>query len=98
MENELEFYRTQRIRVLNLISDLNKELLLIKLDFVMGSTTSEEFVKLRDSIKFRIDVAKEVDEEMERLLNDLMMDELVRIEWAEEDDDDDDYDDYKPAW
>ena len=29
MENELEFYRTQRIRVLNLISDLNKELLVI---------------------------------------------------------------------
>ena len=64
MENELEFYRTQRIRVLNLISDLNKELLLIKLDFVMGSTTSEEFVKERDSIISRINVAKEVDAEL----------------------------------
>ena len=64
MENELEFYRTQRIRVLNLISDLNKELLLIKLDFVMGSITSEEFVKGRDSIISRINVAKEVDAEL----------------------------------
>ena len=64
MENELEFYRTQRIRVLNLISDLNKELLLIKLDFVMGSTTFEEFVKDRDSIISRINVAKEVDAEL----------------------------------
>ena len=63
----------------------------------MGDICFEEFVKLRDSIKFRIDVAKEVDEEMERLLNDLMMDELVRIEWAEEDEDDDDYD-YEPEW
>ena len=97
MENELEFYRSQRVRVFNLIRDLNKELILIKLDFVNGSISHEEFLDLRDSIKFRIDVAKEVDEEMERLLNDLMMDELARIEGAEEDDDDD-YDDYKPAW
>ena len=64
MENTLEFYRTQRVRVLNLINELNKELLLIKLDFVMGSTTFEEFLELRDSIKFRIDVAKEVDAEL----------------------------------
>ena len=64
MENTLEFYRTQRVRVLNLINELNKELLLIKLDFVMGSTTFEEFLELRDSIKFRIDVAKEVDAEI----------------------------------
>ena len=64
MENELEFYRSQRVRVLNLINELNKELLLIKLDFVMGSTTFEEFLELRDSIKFRIDVVKEVDAEL----------------------------------
>ena len=95
MENELEFYKSQRERVLNLINELNKELILIELDFVMGSTTFEEFVKLRDSIKFRIDVAKEVDEEMERLLNNLMMDELARIEWTEEDDE---YYDYGPWW
>ena len=64
MENELEFCRSQRVRVLNLIRDLNKELILVKLDFVNGSITSEEFLELRDSINFKIDVAKEVDEEL----------------------------------
>ena len=64
MENTLEFYRTQRVRVLNLIRDLNKELILIKLAFVTGSISHEEFLDLRDSIKFRIDVAKEVDDEL----------------------------------
>ena len=101
MENKIEFYRLEREKVLNLLRELKEELLLTKMNFLMGDIYFEEFVKLRDSIKFRIDVAKEVDEEMERLLNDLMMDELVRIEWAEDDDDDDDYDDYddyKPAW
>ena len=64
MENELEFYRSQRVRVLNLIRDLNKELILIKLDFVNGSISHEEFLDLRDSIRFKINVAKEVDEEL----------------------------------
>ena len=64
MENELEFYRTQRIRVLNLISDLNKELTLAKLDFVTGLLTSEEFMKARDYIGLKIDVANEVDKEI----------------------------------
>ena len=98
MENKIEFYRLERGKVLDLLRELKEELLLTKMNFLTGDICFEEFVKLRDSIKFRIDVAKEVDEEMERLLNDLMMDELARIEWAEEDDDDDDYDDYKPAW
>ena len=66
MENELEFCRSQRVRVLNLISDLNKELILVKLDFVMGSLTSEEFLELRDLINFKIDVAKEVEEELNK--------------------------------
>lgn len=66
MENELEFCRSQRVRVLNLIRDLNKELILVKLDFVMGSLTSEEFLELRDSINFKIDVAKEVEEELNK--------------------------------
>ena len=64
MENELEFYRSQRVRVLNLIRDLNKELILTKLDFVNGSISHEEFLDLRDSIRFKINVAKEVDEEL----------------------------------
>ena len=66
MENELEFCRSQRVRVLNLICDLNKELILVKLDFVMGSLTSEEFLELRDLINFKIDVAKEVEEELNK--------------------------------
>ena len=66
MENELEFCRSQRVRVLNLIRDLNKELILVKLDFVNGSLTSEEFLELRDSINFKIDVAKEVEEELNK--------------------------------
>ena len=99
MENRIEYYRLEREKVLNLLRELKEELLLTKMNFLMGDICFEEFVKLRDSIKFRIDVAKEVDEEMERLLNDLMMDELVRIEWAEEDDDDDhNYNDYGPWW
>ena len=64
MKNELEFYKSQRIRVLNLIRDLNKELILIKLDFVTGSISHEEFLDLIDSIRFKINVAKEVDEEL----------------------------------
>ena len=98
MENKIEFYRLERGKVLDLLRELKEELLLTKMNFLMGDISFEEFLELRDSIKFRIDVAKEVDEEMERLLNDLMMDELVRIEWTEDEDDDDDYDDYKPAW
>ena len=98
MENRTEFYRLERRKVLSLLRELNEELITTKMHFLMGDICFEEFIKLRDPIKFRIDVAKEVDEEMERLLNDLMMDELVRIEWAEEDDDDDDYDDYGPWW
>ena len=91
MENRIEYYRLERGKVLDLLRELKEELLLTKMNFLTGDICLEEFVKMRDSIKFRIDVAKEVDEEMERLLNDLMMDELVRIEWAEEDDDYDDY-------
>ena len=99
MENRTEFYRLERRKVLKLLRELNEESITIKMNFLMGDICFEEFVKLRDSIKFRIDVAKEVDEEMERLLNDLMMDELVRIERAEDDDDDDyNYNDYGPWW
>lgn len=94
MENRIEFYRLERGKVLNLLRELNEELLLTKMNFLMGSICFEEFVKLRDSIKFRIDVAKEVEEELERLLNDLMLDELVLREW----DEDDETDDYEPEW
>ena len=86
MENELEFWKSQRVRVLNLIRDLNKELILIKLDFVTGSISHEEFLDLRDSIGFKINVAKEVDEELERLLNNSLLEELALREWDEEDD------------
>ena len=96
MENKIEFYRLEREKVLNLLRELKEELLLTKMNFLMGDICFEEFVKLRDSIKFRIDVAKEVYEEMERLLNDLMMDELALRELAEEDDDDYNYDDDGP--
>ena len=96
MENRTEFYRLERRKVLKLLRELNEELITTNMNFLMGDICFEEFIELRNPIKFRIDVAKEVDEEMERLLNDLMMDELARIEWAEEDDDD--YDDYGPWW
>ena len=86
MENELEFCKSQRVRVLNLIRDLNKELILIKLDFVTGSISHEEFLDLRDSIGFKINVAKEVDEELEKLLNNSLLEELALREWDEEDD------------
>ena len=95
MENKIEFYRLERGKVLKLLRELNEELITTNMNFLMGDICFEEFIELRNPIKIRIDVAKEVDEEMERLLNDLMMDELVRIEWAEEDDD---YDDYEPEW
>ena len=97
MENRIEFYRLERGKVLNLLRELNEELLTTKMCFLMGDICFEEFVKLRDSIKFRIDVAKEVAEELERLLNDLMLDELALREW-DEDDDDYNYDDYEPEW
>ena len=96
MENKIEFYRLERGKVLDLLRELKEKLLLTKMNFLMGNICFEEFVKLRDSIKFRIDVAKEVYEEMERLLNDLMMDELALRELAEEDDDDYNYDDDGP--
>lgn len=97
MENKIEFYRLERGKVLNLLRELNEELLTTKMCFLMGDICFEEFVKLRDSIKFRIDVAKEVDEELERLLNDFMLDALALREWDEEDDDYN-YDDYEPEW
>lgn len=97
MENKIEFYRLERGKVLDLLRELKEELLLTKMNFLMGDICFEEFVKLRDSIKFRIDVAKEVDEELERLLNDFMLDALALREWDEEDDDYN-YDDYEPEW
>ena len=97
MENRIEYYRLERGKVLNLLRELNEELLTTKICFLMGDICFEEFVKLRDSIKFRIDVAKEVDEELEGLLNVLMLDELALREWDEEDDDYN-YDDYEPEW
>lgn len=96
MENRTEFYRLERRKVLSLLRELNEELITIKMNFLMGDICFEEFVKLREPIKFRIDVAKEVDEEIESLLNNLLLEEYEPV-WTE-DDDDDDYDDYKPAW
>ena len=85
MENELEFCRSQRVRVLNLIRDLNKELILVKLDFVTGSISHEEFLDLRDSIRFRINVAKEVDEELMKniivITNSLNTNDDSKLDW-----------------
>ena len=95
MENRTEFYRSERRKVLSLLRELNEELITTKMNFLMGDICFEEFVKLRDPIKFRIDVAKEVDEEIESILKNLILEEYEPV-WTE--DDDDDYDDYKPAW
>ena len=97
MENRTEFYRLERRKVLSLLRELNEELITTKMRFLMGDICFEEFVKLREPIKFRIDVAKEVDEEIESILKNVMLEEYEPV-WTEEDDDDDDYDDYKPAW
>ena len=98
MENRTEFYRSERRKVLSLLRELNEELITTKMNFLMGDICFEEFVKLRDPIKFRIDVAKEVDEEIESILKNLILEEYEPV-WTEDDDDDyDDYDDYKPAW
>ena len=94
MENRTEFYILERRKVLKLLRELNEELITIKMNFLMGDICFEEFVKLRDSIKFRIDVAKEVDEEIESILNNVLLEEYEPV-WTEEDDDDDDY---EPEW
>ena len=94
MENRTEFYRLERRKVLKLLRELNEELITTKMNFLMGDICFEEFIKLRDPIKFRIDVAKEVDEEIESILKNVMLEEYEPVF----DDDDDDYDDYKPAW
>ena len=96
MENKIEFYRLEREKVLNLLRELKEELLLTKMNFLMGDISFEEFIKLREPIKFRIDVAKEVDEEIESILKNVLLEEYEPV-W-DDDDDDDDYDDYKPAW
>ena len=98
MENRTEFYRLERRKVLKLLRELNEESITIKMNFLMGDICFEEFVKLRDSIKFRIDVAKEVDEEMESILKNFFLEEYEPVFDEDYDDDDDDYDDYKPAW
>ena len=98
MENRTEFYRLERRKVLKLLRELNEESLTTKMNFLMGDICFEEFVKLRDSIKFRIDVAKEVEEETESILNNLFLEEYEPVFDEDYDDDDDDYDDYKPAW
>ena len=95
MENRTEFYRLERRKVLKLLRELNEELITTKMNFLMGDICFEEFIKLRDPIKFRIDVAKEVDEEIESILKNVMLEEYEPVF---DDDDDDDYDDYKPAW
>ena len=97
MENRTEFYRLERRKVLKLLRELNEELITTKMNFLMGDISFEEFIKLREPIKFRIDVAKEVDEEIESILKNVLLEEYEPV-WSEEDDDDDDYDDYKPAW
>ena len=100
MANRTEFYRLERRKVLKLLRELNEELITTNMNFLMGDICFEEFIELRNPIKFRIDVAKEVDEEIESLLNNLLLEEYEPV-WSEEDDDDDDdddYDDYKPAW
>lgn len=94
MENRTEFYRLERRKVLKLLRELNEELITTKMNFLMGDICFEEFVKLRDPIKFRIDVAKEVDEEIESILNNVLLEEYEPV-WTEEDDDDDDY---EPEW
>ena len=94
MENRTEFYRLERRKVLKLLRELNEELLATKMRFLMGDISFEEFIKLREPIKFRIDVAKEVDEEIESILKNVMLEEYEPV-WSEEDDDDDDY---EPEW
>lgn len=94
MENRTEFYILERRKVLKLLRELNEELITIKMNFLMGDICFEEFVKLRDSIKFRIDVAKEVDEEIESILKNVMLEEYEPVF----DEDDDDYYDYGPWW
>ena len=93
MENRTEFYRLERRKVLKLLRELNEELITTNMNFLMGDICFEEFIELRNLIKFRIDVAKEVDEEIESLLNNLLLEEYEPV-WSEEDDDDDDDDDY----
>ena len=93
MENRTEFYRLERRKVLKLLRELNEELLATKMRFLMGDISFEEFIKLREPIKFRIDVAKEVDEEIESILKNVMLEEYEPV-WSEEDDDDD----YEPEW
>ena len=91
MENRTEFYRLERRKVLKLLRELNEELLATKMRFLMGDISFEEFIKLREPIKFRIDVAKEVDEEIESILKNVMLEEYEPV-WSEEDDD------YEPEW
>ena len=93
MENRTEFYILERRKVLKLLRELNEELITIKMNFLMGDICFEEFVKLRDPIKFRIDLAKEVDEEIGSILNNVLLEEYEPV-WTEEDDDDEDDDDY----
>ena len=50
MENKIEFYRLERGKDLDLLRELKEELLLSKMNFLMGDICFEEFVKLRDSI------------------------------------------------
>lgn len=88
MENRTEFYILERRKVLKLLRELNEELITIKMNFLMGDICFEEFVKLRDPIKFRIDLAKEIDEEIGSILKNVMLEEYEPV-WTEEDDDDD---------
>ena len=92
MENRTEFYRLERRKVLKLLRELNEELITTKMRFLMGDICFEEFIELRNPIKFRIDVAKEVDEEIESILKNVMLEEYEPV-WTEEDDDNDDYED-----
>ena len=90
MENRTEFYRLERRKVLKLLRELNEELIATNMNFLMGDICFEEFIELRNPIKFRIDVAKEVGEEIESILKNVMLEEYEPV-WTE--DDDDDYDD-----
>lgn len=98
MANRTEFYRLERRKVLKLLRELNEELVTTKMRFLMGDICFEEFVKLRDPIKFRIDVAKEVDEEIESILNNVLLEEYEPVWDEDNDDDDDDEDDDDYVW
>ena len=46
MENKIEFYRLERGKVLDLLRELKEELLLTKMNFLMGDICMKEVMEL----------------------------------------------------